>query len=52
MPGWSNNKFLLPAYTKIYEGIRQFDPVNLIFYEPSTTDILAGGFYETIGGEA
>lgn len=21
MPGWTNNKFLLPAYTKIYEGI-------------------------------
>jgi aryl-phospho-beta-D-glucosidase BglC (GH1 family) len=25
-PGRSNNKFLFPAYTKIYEGIRSYDP--------------------------
>lgn len=31
-PGRSNNKFLLPAYSKIYEGIRKFDKLNLIFY--------------------
>ena len=45
LPGQSNNKFLLPAYKKIYAGIRKYDPVNLIFYEPSTVDVLAGGFY-------
>lgn len=45
LPGQSNNKFLLPAYKKIYEGIRQYDPVNLIFYEPSVIDVFAGGFY-------
>jgi hypothetical protein len=50
MPGRANNKFLLPAYTKIYEGIRKYDPLNLIFYEPSTTDIFGGGFDASIGG--
>jgi hypothetical protein len=51
MPGRANNKYLLPAYSRIYEGIRKYDPLNLIFYEPSVTDILGGGFYESIGGE-
>jgi aryl-phospho-beta-D-glucosidase BglC (GH1 family) len=52
VPGQANNKYLLPAYTKIYNAIRTQDPTNLIFYEPSTTDIFSGGFYETIGGES
>lgn len=51
IPGQSNNKYLLPAYKKIYEAIRRYDPVNLIFYEPSTFDFFSGGFYETIGNE-
>lgn len=51
LPGQSNNKFLYPAYKKVYEGIRKYDPINLIFYEPSIIDVFGGGFYETIGGE-
>lgn len=52
LPGQSNDKYLMPAYKTIYEAIRKYDPINLVFYEPSTFDALSGGFSETIGGEA
>lgn len=51
LPGQSNNKYLLPAYKKVYEAIRKYDPINLIFYQPSIFDVFGGGFYETIGDE-
>ena len=45
----SNNKFLWPAYQKIYSSIRKYDKINLIYYEPSVIDVFGGGFYETLG---
>lgn len=48
-PGQSNNKVLIHAYKRVYEAIRKYDPINLIFYEPSIFDFVGGGFYETIG---
>ena len=44
-PGVSNNKFLLPAYQKIYAGIRKHDKRNLVFFEPSVIDVFGGGFF-------
>lgn len=51
MPGQANNKYLLPAYKRLYKAIRKNDPDNLIFFEPSIFDVFAGGFYDTPGGE-
>lgn len=48
-PGVSNNKYLLPAYDKIYKAIRKVDSSNLVFFEPSVIDALGGGFYESLG---
>jgi hypothetical protein len=50
MPGEANNKYLLPAYRRIYQSIRKNDKRALLFFEPSVFDIFAGGFYDTPGG--
>ena len=47
----SNNKFLLPAYQKIYAAIRKHDPVNLVFFEPSVIDVFGGGFFDSLGSK-
>ena len=39
----------LLKYEKAYQAIREVDPINLIFYEPSILDPIGGGFYETLG---
>jgi aryl-phospho-beta-D-glucosidase BglC (GH1 family) len=51
LPGSVNNKYLLPAYKRIYQAIRKNDKKGLIFFEPSTVDIFGGSFFETPGGE-
>lgn len=45
LPGVSNNKFLRPAYEKIYQAIRKVDKINLVFYEPSILDPIGAGFF-------
>ena len=51
LPGESNNKYLLPAYKKIWESIRKIDKKTPVFFEPSVLDVFAGGFFDTPGGE-
>ena len=50
LPGQVNDKYLLPAYKRIYQAIRKNDRKNLLFFEPSTVDIFGGSFLETPGG--
>ncbi len=51
LPGEVNDKYLLPAYKRMYQAIRKNDKKNLLFFEPSTVDIFGGSFFETPGGE-
>jgi len=44
LPGEVNNRYLLPAYKRIYASIRKHDKLTPIFFEPSTLDLLGGGF--------
>lgn len=50
LPGEANNKYLLPAYRKLYTAIRKNDQNKLIFFEPSIFDVFAGGFIDSPGG--
>lgn len=50
-PGMSNDKYLLPAYKRIYAAIRMIDRHTPIFFEPSIIDLFGGSFMETPGGE-
>jgi endoglycosylceramidase len=52
LPGSVNDKFLLPAYRRIYQAIRNVDRRGLIFFEPSTVDIFGGSFFDTPGGDS
>jgi endoglycosylceramidase len=51
LPGSVNDKYLLPAYKRIYQAIRKNDRRALLFFEPSTVDIFGGSFFTTPGGE-
>jgi endoglycosylceramidase len=51
LPGAVNDKYLLPAYRRIYQAIRKNDRRALLFFEPSTVDIFGGSFFETPGGD-
>lgn len=50
LPGQANNNYLLPAYKRIYNAIRKYDKHTPIYFQPSTVDLLGGGFQETPGG--
>ena len=52
LPGQVNDKYLLPAYKRLYSAIRKYDKHNPIFFEPSSLDLLGGSFSETPGGDA
>lgn len=52
LPGEVNNKYLLPAYKRLFNSIRKFDKHTPIFFEPSTVDIFGGSFFETPGGDS
>jgi hypothetical protein len=45
LPGANNNKYLLPAYKKLYQSIRKNDKDRLVFFEPGIFDVFAGGFF-------
>ena len=52
IPGFDNNKYLLPLYEKVHAAIRQYDNNTIVFFEPSLTDILGGGFNNTPEGSS
>lgn len=48
--GYQNDEYFLPFYRKIHNSVRSVDNDTILFYEPTTTDILNGGFTENVGG--